>query len=395
MSDSRLRVAIVADFAEEGWPSMDLVANSLFDRLHAEHADEIDPVLMRPHFRRRFTRTANTTNMRHSYSKAAFNADRLLNRFVDYPRLLKRVHRDFDVFHIIDHSYAHLATSVPAHRAIVTCHDLDAFHSLLASPVTIRSGVIKMLANRALRGLQAAAMVACDSDATRGALLDHRLVAMDRARTIPNGVAPIFSARAEAQPDAEVRRILGSVSVDAPELLHVGSTIPRKRIDLLLRAFAGIRKTCPRARLLRAGGPFTAQQAALARELKVDGETIVLPFLEPAILAAVYRRATLVLVTSEQEGFGLPLIEAMACGTPVIASDLPVLREVGGDALEFVRIEDVPAWVSMALRLIDERANDSDRWNARRAAGLRQAAKFSWSEYALGYIKAYRHILSA
>jgi glycosyltransferase involved in cell wall biosynthesis len=390
-----LRVAIVADFAEEGWPSMDLVADSLFDRLRLEHSDVVDAVLIRPHFKRRFSRTVSATKERDSFAKAAFNADRLLNRFIDYPRLLKRARDDFDIFHITDHSYAHLVIYIGARRAIVTCHDLDAFRSIIEPPLTARARLIKLMAARELRGLQGAALVACDSDATRDELLHHRLVTPDLTVTIPNGVAPIFSAQPDPRADGEAERMLGPVRVDAPELLHVGSTISRKRIDVLLRIFAGIRETCPPARLLRVSGPFTADQGALARELGVEGATTVLPFVEPAILAAIYRRAALVLITSDHEGFGLPLIEAMACGAPVMASDLAVLREVGGNAAEFIPVGDVPAWVSTALRLIDERANDPARWTARRSDGFRRAAKFSWSEYARRYVELYRQVASA
>ncbi len=182
------------------------------------------------------------------------------------------------------------------------------------------------------------------------------------------------------------------VNAVAPrEILHVGSTIQRKRIDVLLRVFAGLRKTCRTARLVRVSGPFTADQAALASELKVAGATTVLPFVEPATLAAIYRRAALVLITSDHEGFGLPLIEAMACGAPVIASDLAVLREVGGAAADFIAVGDVPAWIAAAQRVIlHERANDADRWSARRSGRISsQAAKYSWSEYARRYLELY------
>jgi glycosyltransferase involved in cell wall biosynthesis len=395
LGDPRLRIAIVADFAEEGWPSMDLVADALFDRLRVEHADEVDAMLMRPHFKRRFSRAAGSAVRLESLSKARFNADRLLNRFIDYPRLLKRACDNFDVFHITDHSYSHLVPHVAARRAIVTCHDLDAFRPLIEPPVGAQGRLLKVIAARELRGLQGAAMVACDSDATRDELLRHRLVATDRIVTIPNGVAPMFRAQADPEADREATLMLGPVGADAFEILHVGSTISRKRIDVLLRVFAGLRETFRAARLVRVSGPFNADQAALARELDVEGATTVLPFVEPAVLAAIYRRAALVLMTSDQEGFGLPLIEAMACGAPVMASDLAVLREVGGDAAEFIAVGDVPAWISAAQRLIHERVNDPDRWSARRSAGFSQAAKYSWSEYAWRYVELYRRAASA
>jgi glycosyltransferase involved in cell wall biosynthesis len=389
-----LRVAIVADFAEEGWPSMDLVANALLDRLHVEHADSVDAVLMRPQFKRRFTHAVESALRLEGFGKAKFNADRLLNRYVDYPRLLQRERDKFDVLHIVDHSYAHLVSRVPPHRAIVTCHDLDAFRALIERPVGARGRLLKIMAARELHGLQGAAMVACDSDATRSELLRHRMVAPDRTVIIPNGVAPIFRAPPDPQADREAALMLGPVRADVLEILHVGSTIQRKRIDVLLRVFAGLRKTCRTARLVRVSGPFTADQAALASELKVAGATTVLPFVEPATLAAIYRRAALVLITSDHEGFGLPLIEAMACGAPVIASDLAVLREVGGAAADFIAVGDVPAWIAAAQRVIHERANDADRWSARRSDGFRQAAKYSWSEYARRYLELYRQVAS-
>ena len=67
----------------------------------------------------------------------------------------------------------------------------------------------------------------------------------------------------------------------------------------------------------------------------------MLPFLDRATLAAVYRRSALVLLPSEREGFGLPVLEALACGTPVVASDIDALREVGGDAVRYCPAEDV------------------------------------------------------
>ena len=99
--------------------------------------------------------------------------------------------------------------------------------------------------------------------------------------------------------------------------------------------------------------------------LGLEPHIIVLPFLERRVLAAVYRRAAVVLQPSDREGFGLPVAEAMACGTPVVASDLPPLREVGGAMASYCPVGDVEAWTSTVSELLDERSTPSTRTGAR------------------------------
>jgi len=115
----------------------------------------------------------------------------------------------------------------------------------------------------------------------------------------------------------------------------------------------------------------------------------VLPFLDRSTLAAVYRRSALVLLPSEREGFGLPLLEALACGTPIIASDIEPLREVGADAVAYCDPEDVRAWTEAVLRIL---AEDRGRLLARRDAGIARAASFSWSRYAADVVALYARI---
>ena len=116
-----LRVAIIADYLEEGWPSMDLVADMLMEHLASEHAGAVDATLVRPPMRRRASRLF----------AGARSFDRVLARFFDYPRALRRSAARFDVYHVVDHSYAHLVHALPAERTLVTCHDLDTFRSIL------------------------------------------------------------------------------------------------------------------------------------------------------------------------------------------------------------------------------------------------------------------------
>jgi glycosyltransferase involved in cell wall biosynthesis len=180
------------------------------------------------------------------------------------------------------------------------------------------------------------------------------------------------------------------------DVLHVGSTIPRKRIDVLLEVFARVkRNTGARLRLLRVGGKFTAAQQSQATALGLENESLrVLPFLSPAELAVVYRGATIVLVPSESEGFGLPVIEALASGTPVLASDLPALREAGGNAADYAPVANIDAWVAQLSGLLAERRDSPAAWEARRERCRRQGEKFSWNEAARQTAEIYRQVLA-
>ena len=292
----------------------------------------------------------------------------------------------------MDHSYAHLAHELAGARTVVTCHDLDAFRCVLASGAERRSLPFRMMARRTLAGMRQAARVCCPSVATRDALVANALVSPGRLVVVPNGVHPACSPRPNKAADAAAAHLLGSADPGFAEVLHVGSTIPRKRIDVLLHILAATRSQFPNLRLVKAGGALTADQKRLAQALDLEDSIVTMPFLEPALLAALYRRAALVLMPSEAEGFGLPLIEAMACGTPVLASDLPVLREVGAEAAVYCTVADVPAWSAAVVVMLRERAANPERWAERRAEAIRQASRFSWAAYADRCAALYREI---
>ncbi|MCA1593758.1 MAG: glycosyltransferase family 4 protein [Acidobacteria bacterium] len=382
------RVAVVCDLREENWPSMNLVADMLLANLREQHAHTVASERVCPPMRRRFTRAGWTAG-------AGFNVDRLLNRFLDYPRSLRRLRGEFDLFHVLDHSYAQLVHQLPPERTIVTCHDLDTFRCLLEPASESRSAMFKMMTRRVLEGFRRAARVTCDSAATRDELLSHKLFPPERLTVIPNGVHTAFSTEPDAGADREAERLLGVRDEHSIELLHVGSAIERKRIDVLLKVFAEVWEKFPRARLVRAGGALTTAQDALARRLNLDGAIVTLPFLKTETLAAVYRRAALVLQPSEREGFGLPLVEALACGTPVVASRLPVLEEVGGttEAVTYCPVGDTAAWSKAVIRLLSERRDAPERWTRRREAGVRHASQFTWEEYAARMAALYREVL--
>jgi len=378
---AKLRVAVVADFLEEGWPSMDCVAESLVDCLNADPRHDLSTELVRPRF------------LGLSLRRRA--GARLFNRFAVYPSWIVRNRNRFDLFHIIDHSYSQLIHHLPKDRCVVTCHDLDTFKCLLEPRLEPRSIAFRAMARRILDGFRSARRVICVSNATRDQILQYRLVAPDRLVVIPNGVDPIYSACPDSEADAQIARMLEPRMNGGIEIMHVGSAIKRKRIDLLLEIFAALISRLPGMKLVRAGGPMPSELRARAEQLGVADAIIELPMLDRRVLAAAYRRAACVLLPSDSEGFGLPVLEAMACGTPVIASDLPVLREVGGDAACYCPVGDVNAWVTAIVGIAAQRAEHGQSASQRRTRLIEQASKFSWTNNAARTADIYREVMGA
>jgi glycosyltransferase involved in cell wall biosynthesis len=378
MTDRALRVAIFADLLEERWPSMDLTAAMLIEQLAGRRRERLEIRLVRPRF---IPLTGWAARAGHDIP----TRDRIVNRYWLYRRALPAVRRWADVFHVLDHSYAHLVNHLPAARTLVTCHDVDALVRHRRDGADA-SRLPSFLANRTARGLARAARIVCPSRATADALVELGLVPGDRIAVVPNGVdAPVSSA---AMLEAMATARLGP-SGTFVDLLHVGSTIPRKRIDLLLDVFAAVAAEDARVRLVRVGGAFRERDARQLERLGIGHRVLVLPVLGREELLAVYRRAALVISTSEREGFCLPVAEALAAGTPVVVPDLPVFREVASGPGTFVAGTDPVAWSRVVLSLIAERDRDDDGWRDRLARASARGRHFSWAAYGDAMIREY------
>jgi len=357
---------------------MDLVGSMLYASLREHHRTRIDAELIRP-------------KLPFATSVQPEMLSRLFGRFLHYPREVRRIAKEYDVFHIVDHSYAHLAHQLPADRTIVTCHDIDAFRCLV-EPHS-RSWAFRAMTRPILTGMLRAAHVTCDTEATRNELLAHRLLPAERMTVVHNGVHPALRPEGDATADEELSRILGRRPEATVEVLHVGSTIPRKRIDTLLKMIAEVRHYIPDIRLLRVGGELTGEQRALAQSLAVWSRIDNLPRLSESLLAAAYRRATVLVMPSESEGFGLPVVEGMACGTPVIASDIAPLSEIGGDAAIYCETGNQHQFATVLAELLKERELDPVSWAQRRKRCVTQSSQFSWPAYAARMIEIYNRVI--
>lgn len=374
-----LRLAVICDLLEENWPSMDLVADMFVHHVGAQHAPTVQVTCVRPPMRRRLSRLPWLGARR-----VLVNADRFANRFWDYPRHLRPRICDCDLFHVCDHSYAQLVHALPEDRTGVFCHDLDTFRCLLDPEREPRPRWFKAMAGRILQGLRKAAVVFYSTTVVRQQIEAHGLIDPARLVHAPYGIAPEFHP-APRERDARgepVDRLNG-----LPFLLHVGSCIPRKRIDVLLEVFARGEARQRNYRLVQVGGEWTAEQRQQIERLGIGSQVIQWRGLSRRALANLYQQAALVLQPSESEGFGLPVIEALGCGSIVVVSDLPVFRELAGDAAVYCPIGDVAAWVQTVERLLADASSAPDC-----RVRLGRAERYSWAAHTRTILQAYQRL---
>ncbi len=359
---------------------MDLVAAELVRHMPSTFV----PSFIQPRLKQRITKFKSPGVQ----ASSIHILDRLWNRQWDYPRFAKReLNGRFDAYHVVDHSYAALVHSLPHARTGVYCHDLDAFRCLLDPKSEPRPFWFRAMTRRILAGMQKASIVFHNSVQTGEALRRWNLVPAAHLVHAPLGTALEFSADPSAHSSEAVLSMIERVK-DCPVLLHVGSNIARKRIDLLLRYFQAILQRFPETLLIKVGEDWTKEQQSVIEDLRLAGSILCVGKLDRANLAACYRRADSVLISSDAEGFGLPVIEAMACGTQVIASDIPVLRETGGEAALYASIGDIDMWVSQVARVISKDVSVPSK-----EMRLAWAAKFSWVEHARIIAEAYQKLL--
>jgi glycosyltransferase involved in cell wall biosynthesis len=350
------RIAVIADFLEEKWPSMDLVAEELATHLSA--LPGVEGTLVR-------------SPLRTSLGDAPPTATaRALGRFAQLPLELSIKRLKADYLHIADHSYAHLALLFPRDRVGVFCHDIDAFRALLPGAAASPGRVL--LARLLLSGMRHARIVFHSTQAVREEITRYGLVPASRLVQAPYGIAAEFL---NAAPKGRE---------EGRYLLHVGSCIPRKNVELLLQVFDQVRNGAPGIRLVQVGGSWTDAQRAIIDRRGLESHITQMRGISRQELAALYASASMVLVTSLAEGFGLPVIEALACGAPVVASDIPVLREVGVEGVSFCSLSDLTQWT----RTVDQALKNEVRADA--AAQNAVKARYSWLAHARTIAGAYQ-----
>jgi len=279
-------------------------------------------------------------------------------------------------------------------RGVVTVHDLSFVRMPEKLPATKRLYLQRF--SRA--SVDRAARIIAVSRQTADDLMRYFDAPADKITVIHNGVGQEFRP-GDPETNVEFRRRKG-----LPErfLLYVGTLEPRKNLPLLLKAYAHWVETSQRAddvALVLAGarGWFYDEIFQLVQELALEERVRFPGYVPDAELPSWYRAASGFVYPSLMEGFGLPLLEAMACGTPVLCSAAPSLREVAGDAALTVPLSDETesemrgesaAIVALADGL-ERLMGDVGLRRELRQRGLARAAHFSWRQAALETVRVY------
>jgi glycosyltransferase involved in cell wall biosynthesis len=272
-----------------------------------------------------------------------------------------------DIFYSPDFS---LPPTRRASRTLLTVHDLSFVHHPDAFVPPLRRYLQRVVP----RSIERADLVLADSIHTRSDLIRLFAIPNHRVRVIYPGVNARFRPQQEPGEGARLRQRYG---IDhKPYLLSVGTLQPRKNYVRLIQAFVRSSASVDK-QLLIAGGRGWLYQDILAEADKHESVHL-LGFVEDRDLPALYRQATLFVFPSLYEGFGLPVLEAMSCGVPVVCSQTSSLPEVAGDAALLVE----PLDLAMLEEGLTRALEDEDLRREMVERGLNHAARFDWARSA-------------
>ena len=315
-----------------------------------------------------------------------------LERFLlTYPIRVPKA-REGTIIHLTSQNQASGIIARKQSTYIVTVHDLITLTHRKQQEVTgYMTFYDKLFDDLAARGLKRARAIIADSESTRDDILRFLNFPEEKIDVIPLGVN---HARFNFNDNCNtLDAISGANHPESKLILNVGSEDPRKNLRRVFQAFANLLPEMPTLRLIRVGSArFFEERKRLEAHAHGLGIADKITFLEQITdtqLAQYYRAADILLFPSLYEGFGLPVLEAMACGTPVITSNTSSLPEVAGDAAILVDPENVEAIAEAMRRVLAGPALAQEL----RAKGLERAKQFTWERCARETIAVYEKVL--
>lgn len=359
--------------------SMDVYADALVDGLKT----------VRPHWQivEEFPHNPVQGNRTNSLVKGV---QKYHQRYWQYPKHLQ--HCDADIFHIIDHSDGYLVNWLKKKNAstVVTCHDLiNLIHPELFRDRARFPWLSLATWKYSLQSMGQAHRIISVSDHTAQDIVQHLKLSPTQIHTVPNGVDSIFQASGSDQYSDFRQRF--SLSKDTCCLLNVGSNNPRKNIITILNVVNQLRNKDFSIHFWKAGDDFTNDQKAFIAEHHLESCISYLGKPDKEILIQIYNAADVLVAPSIYEGFGITVIEAMACGLPVVASNVTSLPEVVDDAAILVEPLDIDTIVASVEQIFTQPTLRDGLIQK----GFKRAAKFNWHNTAEKIAQIYESLFKS
>lgn len=371
-----MRVRLYHTIPEEGRTSSEVYARELTAALSVLAQPDLDL--------RQFQPTGRLRRALAPFAPAA-RLGGYIDRYVVYQWRARSA--PADLHHIVDHGYGHLGFSFEPRRTIANFFDAMLLKFRAGELPVERYPRLTILAHRVdLAAIERAARIIAISQSSRNDLIRFTGVDPGRVQVILLGVSPRFAPDEVVDGEATAPIDRGG----SLRILHVGHCGPYKNVEGIVRALPrAIRLLGEPIQFVKAGGPFTAAQRTLISKLGIEDHVVHLGPVPDERLPQIYREADLLVMPSLHEGFGLPVLEAMASGTPVLAANRGSLPEVVGDAGLLV---DDPADPDALADAIVRGVGDATLRRDLRARGLARAATFTWERTAHETLAVYREV---
>lgn len=298
-----------------------------------------------------------------------------------YPFVVARREREGSIKHFCSHIQAHLLNYMNLRPSVVTCYDIYPY--LQDRYPFMDKSMVKM----GVRGMLKADRIIAISRFSREEIIRVLDYPRERVRAIYLGVDRDFY-----RPLPRDMSVAERYKVPAAKriILYVGSEQPRKNLPVLLRAFAALSKERGDVTLLKVGSPQwkggRGELVGLIERLGLRDDVIFADYVPERDLPALYNIADVFAFPSRYEGFGLPPLEAMACGCPVVASNSSSLPEVMGEAGIMVNPDDVEGLAQAISKVLENQALREELI----AKGLERAERFSWEKTSRETIEVYK-----
>lgn len=364
----KIRALYVTGARGSGLAAYEKYANSVYAELKKMRALEVEEVSV-------------STPIRFPFSQHALDYGVL-------PLKVRLTHKD-DLVHASHQGLAHVLLS-SKRRRVVTCLDVIpfAFRKEYAD-----SWLKKRLLWVMSKGIRSAEAVVTISEFSKAEITKHLGVPEEKIFVAYPAVDHSVFKPADGRGKESKKIVSAKRHGKQKTVLYVGSEQPRKNLEVLLAAFAIAKKQVPSLRLVKVGMPQwktgRSNFLAKARQLGVEKEIQIIESVpSEEKLAQIYRSADVFVFPSLYEGFGLPPLEAMACGTPVVCSNAASLPEVVGDAALSLPPDNKLYFAKAIVKILGDEGYAAEL----RRKGLKQAKKFSWKNAARKVFDAYEKV---